>query len=229
MSVPSMSMMHLAESINFSGRKVLAASCSVPFPLLSSSLLPDALLPHLGSAPWHSVSACADDGTIFSQSVVLRGIPKERQSCRLLPGTRERSSLHACGSGDEVLQRYLSALYPRTVSFSHLLQTPSSLGPTFPQFFSPYVTKDGFSGEEPRPLAAVVDGVPVMAALQASSALHQSLRSLCDQVTQQDIRRWVNVEASGVEEEDFKESVSELRRLADCYRTRNDETDDDSD
>lgn len=223
----TLTMSHLLDTLSFSGRKVLAASCSLPFPIGSSSFLPDALLPHMTSPPWRSLSACADGAPLFSQSVVLRGVPRRQQISSLPAGTRPPSSLHACASGEEVLQCYLSAVCPRTLSVSHLLGTPCMLGPTFPQFFSRYITKDGVTEEEPLTDSTVVGGVPVMAALHSSSALQLSLRSLCDEVTKMDVKRSANFSTAGIEEEELKEAIDELRSLARCYQMYEGEDSDD--
>ncbi|XP_073408403.1 protein misato homolog 1 isoform X2 [Dendrobates tinctorius] len=229
MATSHFSMLHFAEMMTFGGRKMLSASCSVPFPLRSPMSLPDALLPHLGAAPWCSVSPCTGDAAIFSQSVVFRGIPETWHTSDLHARTRPPSFLHMCETEAEVLQRYLSTLYPSTVSTSHVLGAPCTLGPSFPQFFSPYVTKHGFTTEEPQPDAAVVDQIPVLGALQTSSALHQTLRSLCDETSKMNIRRWLNFPTAAVEQDDFQEAVDEMRSLAHHYRTREGDETDDSD
>ncbi|XP_068108684.1 protein misato homolog 1 [Hyperolius riggenbachi] len=228
MSSSSLSLSHLAETLSFGGRKVMTVSCDIPFPLGSSSFLPDTLLSDHSSPPWRSLSACTGQAPIFSQSVVLRGIPKGRQSSHLPGGRPPPSPLHACTSGTDVLQCYLSSVYPGSPSISHLLSTPCRPGPTFPQFFSRYITKDGWTVEEPQAEAPVVGQIPVLAALQASSSLQQSLRGLCDEVTTIDIRRWANFSTAGVEEEDFREAVNELRCLSQCYRVRDGEDSDDN-
>ncbi|KAG8541207.1 hypothetical protein GDO81_029456, partial [Engystomops pustulosus] len=227
MSSSGFSMLHFAEALTFGGRKMLAATCSVPFPLAPAWSLPDALLPHMTSAPWRSVSPCQHPSTVFSQSVVLRGIPETRQTSSLPAGTRLPSSLHACESGSQVLQHYLSSLYSRALSTTHLLGAPCALGSTFPQFFSRFVTKDGFTMEQPQSEAPVVGHIPVMGALQASSALHQTLRVLCQEVSASDVRRWMNFSTAAVEQDDFREAVDTVRSLAHCYREG--EESDDSD
>ncbi|KAM4014459.1 protein misato homolog 1 [Anomaloglossus baeobatrachus] len=220
MATSELSMLHFADMLTFGGRKMLSASCSVPFPLLSTMSLPDALLPHLSGAPWLSVSPCTGDTAIFTQSVVLRGISQPRHTSDLPAGTRPPSFLHTCETGEQVLQRYLSSLYPSTLSASYVLGAPCTLGPTFPQFFSPYITKDGFTTEEPQTEPTVVGRTPVLAALQSSSALHQTLRSLCDEASSMDMRRWLNFSTAAVEQDDFREAVDEVRSLAHHYRAR---------
>ncbi|XP_077112755.1 protein misato homolog 1 isoform X1 [Ranitomeya variabilis] len=229
MASSDFSMLHFAEMMTFSGRKILSASCSVPFPLRSSMCLPDALLPHLGAAPWCSVSPCTGDAAIFSQSVVFRGIPEPWHTSDLHARTRPPSTLHTCETEADVLQRYLSTLYPYTVNTSHVLGAPCTLGPSFPQFFSSYVTKDGFTTVKPQTEAAVVGQIPVLGALQTSSALHQMLCSLCDEASKMDVRQWLNFSTAAVEQDDFREAVDEVRSLAHHYCTREGNETDDSD
>ncbi|KAM5129082.1 protein misato homolog 1 [Mantella aurantiaca] len=114
-------------------------------------------------------------------------------------------------------------------SVSHLLRLPCSLGPTFPQFFSRFITRDGRTMEEPLTHSAVVGGVPVMAALRSPRSLRVTLRSLCDEITATDIRRCANFSTAAIEEEELREAVNDLRTLAQCYRGDETEDSDDSD
>uniref|UniRef100_A0A8D2JFZ9 Protein misato homolog 1 n=1 Tax=Varanus komodoensis TaxID=61221 RepID=A0A8D2JFZ9_VARKO len=73
----AVSMAHLAEALNFSGRKVpLTAVASMPFPMAQGQTLPDALCSQQPAVPGSSLSSCAAQGQsrCFAQSVVLRGI-----------------------------------------------------------------------------------------------------------------------------------------------------------
>lgn len=223
MSSSGPSMLHIAEALTFGGRKILSAACSMPFPLAPATSLADALLPYQSAAPWCSVSPCAASPAVFSQSVVLRGVPQPPAS-DLPAGKQPPSCLHTCEDGD-VLQQYLSTLYPQTLSIAHQVGAPCVLGPSFPQFFSPYVSTDGFTTAEPESRA--VGGVPVLGALQTSSALHHMLRSLCDDVAKMDARGGLNLATAAVEQDDFREAVEEARSLAHCYRARQGEETDD--
>lgn len=73
------SMMHLAEMLSFSGRKVVAAWAAVPFPAVRGHSLPDALCAHQQDVPWKLLSSCKEQkvSRCFAQSVVLRGVCKE--------------------------------------------------------------------------------------------------------------------------------------------------------
>ncbi|XP_053559150.1 protein misato homolog 1 [Bombina bombina] len=222
------SMLHLADTLNFCERKVVSASTSFPFPLGPYDSLADALMPHMTSAPWISMSGCGIEDNSFSNSVVLRGISKEQQSSYLPAGTKPVSALHVCDTGEDILRGYLNMLYPKTSSISHVLQDMCRLGPTFPQLFSPYVTKEGFTLHEPMNTLTDVVSVPVLATLQTATALHHSLCELYDDIKKVDIRRWPSFFTSGLEHEEFNEAMQDLRSLAQCYR-EGDRTEDESD
>ncbi|NWV99837.1 MSTO1 protein, partial [Machaerirhynchus nigripectus] len=130
-------MMHFADSLTFSGRKAVAAWAALPFPALPGSSLPDTLSAHQQDVPWKLLSSWREQkvSCCFAQSVVLRGICKEKPtSC---PG-------HSCESPEQVLQQYLHSHFPGAFSTSHVLQQPCDTRPPFPQFFSPLLTSRGF-------------------------------------------------------------------------------------
>ncbi|KAM8921556.1 protein misato homolog 1 [Pelodytes ibericus] len=218
-----LSMVDLAEALTFCGRKVVATFSSLPFPIGCGCCLPDALLPHVTSAPWCSLSACGNiNGSqrarCFSQSVVLRGVGTIKQSSNLGSDVRPRTALHSQATGQDVLQCYFQKLYPDTVSISHLLAAPCRLGSSFPQFFSPHVSEEGFMLEGASNQPSSVESVPVLTALQASEALHPMLRSLYTEVKRGDLRRYASFFTSGLEQDEWEEALHQLQSLTQCYR-----------
>ncbi|NXS53754.1 MSTO1 protein, partial [Brachypteracias leptosomus] len=225
-------MMHLAETLNFSGRKVVGAWASVPFPALHGSSLPDTLYAHQQDMPWKPLSSCWEPkgSCCFAQSVVLRGIHKE--NCIRGPGKPPPSPLHACESTEQVLQHYLHTLFPGAFSTSHVLEQPCQTLPPYPQFFSPLLTRQGFLLDRPPShSSAAVESIPVLAALQSSPVLHTLLQGLYQDLRQLNTRRCSSFFAAGVEQDDFEEALQELRTLAQCYEMglEADESDLDSD
>ncbi|XP_063295614.1 protein misato homolog 1 isoform X1 [Pelobates fuscus] len=228
-----LSMQDMAESLNFCGRKVVSAAASLPFPIEVGSSLPDALSSHLAAAPWSSLSPCGTRGSggkteCFSQSVVLRGISKDKQNSNLSSGIRSSSALYSQSTGEDVLQCYLQALYPAyTVSIPHVFQDPCRLGPSFPQFFSPVVTREGFTQSMQCEPPQGVDCVPMFTALQTSKNLYHMLRGLYEETRKVDVRRFSTFFSSGVEMDDFEEALQQLRDLAQCYSSADDEMEED--
>ncbi|XP_030321162.1 protein misato homolog 1 isoform X3 [Calypte anna] len=62
------SMLHLAETLNFSGRKVVAAWASVPFPALRGSSLPDILCAYEQEVPWKLLSSCREQKQLAGEA-----------------------------------------------------------------------------------------------------------------------------------------------------------------
>ncbi|KAF7238611.1 hypothetical protein EYD10_14782 [Varanus komodoensis] len=229
----AVSMAHLAEALNFSGRKVAAAVASMPFPMAQGQTLPDALCSQQPAVPGSSLSSCAAQGQsrCFAQSVVLRGIGKRDQVSDSPPGTEPKSLLHMCETGQEVLTRFLHTMSPRTFSTSHLLQGPCKLLPPYPQYFSPLLNKHGCVVEKPPRASATVESIPVFTALRSSAVLHKALGSFYQELCQVDVRRWASFFSVGVEMDDFRETLDELRTLAQCYKESGsaEESEDDTD
>ncbi|KAM6039481.1 protein misato homolog 1 isoform 2-T2 [Chlamydotis macqueenii] len=215
------SMMHLAETLNFSGRKVVAAWASVPFPALHSYSLPDTLCAYQQDVPWKLLSSCREQkvSCCFAQSVVLRGICKESHISNC-PGKQPPSPLHACESTEQILQHYLHTVFPGAFSTSHVLEQPCSTLPPYPQFFSPLLTRQGFLLDKlPSYSSAAVESIPVLAALQSSPILHTLLSSLYKDLQKLNTRRGASFFSAGVEHGDFQEALEELRTLSQCYET----------
>ncbi|NXC10778.1 MSTO1 protein, partial [Orthonyx spaldingii] len=212
-------MVHFADSLTFSGRKVVAAWAALPFPALAGSSLPDILSAHQQDVPWKLLSSWREQkvSCCFAQSVVLRGICKERPaSC---PG-QPWSPLHGCESPEELLQLYLHTQFPGAFSTAHVLQQPCDTRPPFPQFFSPLLSRRGFLlGKAQGSSSAGVESIPVLAALQSSPGLHSLLSGLCRDLRAPHVRRCSSFFTAGVEQDDFQEALEELRTLAQCYQT----------
>ncbi|NXY66765.1 MSTO1 protein, partial [Callaeas wilsoni] len=239
-------MMHFADALTFSGRKVVAAWAALPFPALPGCSLPDILSAHQQDVPWKLLSSWREQkvSCCFAQSVVLRGICKERlTSC---PG-QPRSPLHSCESPEQVLQQYFHTHFPGAFrwvqargagleqgtfegalgnfpplphSTSHVLQQPCDTRPPFPQFFSPVLTRRGFLLDKAQGYSSAgVESTPVLAALQSSPVLHSLLSGLCRDLRARNARRWSSFFAAGVEQDDFQEALEELKTLSQCYET----------
>ncbi|XP_075580591.1 protein misato homolog 1 [Pelecanus crispus] len=227
------SMMHLAETLTVSGRKVVAAWASVPFPALRGYSLPDTLCAYQQDVPWKLLSSCREQkvSCCFAQSVVLRGICKENQISSY-PGKQLASPLHAYESTEQILQYYLHTVFPGAFSTSHVLEQPCHTLPPYPQFFSPLLTRQGFLLDEPPSYSsAAVESIPVLAALQSSPVLRTLLYSLYKDLQKLNTRRWACFFSAGVEEDDFREALEELRTLSQCYETgfEADESEDEAD
>ncbi|XP_030887518.1 protein misato homolog 1 isoform X3 [Leptonychotes weddellii] len=212
------SMVHLADMLNSSGKKVATAAATIPFPLVPGQSLPDALVQLGGATAWTPLSACGDpSGTRFAQSVVLRGLDKACHTSRLAPGTRLPSPLHACDTGEDVLAQYLQQQQPGVRSSTHLLLAPCKVVPPYPCLFSPSLSRHGLLLDGP-PLGAAVESIPVLGALCSSSTSGRALGDLARELGKLDVRRWASFMDAGVEQGDVEEALQELGSLAQCYQ-----------
>ncbi|KAM5256462.1 protein misato homolog 1 [Ctenodactylus gundi] len=211
------SMVHLANRLSFSGKKVVTAEAIIPFPLVSGQSLPDALAQLGGATPWTPLSACGGPSGMccFAQSVVLRGIDRAYHTSQLTPGTPLPSPLHACTTGEEVLAQYLLQQQPRVISSSHLLLTPCKVAPPYPHLFCSFSQQDVVPGRPRRGTAE--QSIPVLGALRSSSSLRWTLGGLAEELSRLDLRRWASFMAAGVEQDDMEELLQELHSLARCY------------
>ncbi|XP_019664596.1 protein misato homolog 1 isoform X2 [Ailuropoda melanoleuca] len=237
------SMVHLADMLNFSGKKVVTAAATVPFPLVPGQSLPDALVQLGGATAWTPLSACGDpSGTrCFAQSVVLRGLDRACHTSQLAPGTPLPSPLHACSTGEDVLAQYLQQQQPRVRSSAHLLLAPCKVAPPYPCLFSPSLSRHGLVLDGPPSGAGTwaanvqgrchsmpaqrkalkstaVESIPVLGALCSSSTLSRTLGDLARDLSKLDVRRWASFMDAGVEQGDVDEALQELGSLAQCYQ-----------
>ncbi|XP_067831960.1 protein misato homolog 1 isoform X2 [Heptranchias perlo] len=230
---PTVSLTQLTDALNFSGRKVITASASVPFPMRDTGTLPDVLCDQYATLPWTRLSPCGEfkEARCFAQSVVIRGVSSEQQVSNLPPGVKGASSLHSCPTGEEVLSTFLHRHFPATLSAVHLAQTPCKVTAPYPQFFTPSFNKQGQLTGSSLPSASAVESIPVMTALQSSPVLHTVLRNLYGEVTRLNLRKFSTFLSAGTELDDFKEVLEELRTLSQCYKMNFDldESEDDSD
>ncbi|KAK2518166.1 hypothetical protein Q9233_012677, partial [Columba guinea] len=252
------SMGHLAESLHFCGRKVVAAWASLPFPVPHGLALHDVLGACGQDVPWEPLSCCRDPtlGRCFAQSVVLRGMRGESRSTARTSSFQSKSAEDAesaasllkslgkprilvsfCSgrpasplSAEETLQRFLRGAFPGAFSTCRVLEQPCPTAPPFPQFFSPLLGRRGFLLDRPPARSsAAVESVPVLAALQAAPGLRRLLGGLRRDVRGLDARRWASFFAAGVEQEELQEALEELAALAQCYEDGFGDEDDEDD
>ncbi|KAM9496034.1 protein misato homolog 1 [Clarias gariepinus] len=215
-------MWQLADALTVSGRKVVCAYGSVPFPMMHGSRLPDALNSCGDTLPWRPLSGCPEQGTgrCFGQSVTLRGLEGRSLVSSLAPGTEPHSILHCAQSGEEVLNMYLRTHYPSTPLAVQLLSSPSKLTPPFPQIFSPKLDSQGLLQNQRSTTGAPVPvmSLPVLSSLQSSTSMSPYLAELQKSCGALDLRRVAPSFLSHVDQADITESLEQLRTLAHRYR-----------
>ncbi|XP_066524273.1 protein misato homolog 1 isoform X2 [Hoplias malabaricus] len=213
-------MWQLADALTMSGRKVVCAYGSVPFPMMQGSCLPDALHACNDVLPWKPLSACPEqtDALCFGQSVTLKGLEGQELVSRLVPGAEPQSSLHCAQSGEDVLDTFIRSHFPSTPLAVQLVSSPSKLTPPFPQIFSPVLSPQGLIQNQ-TPTTAGVLSVPVMTSVQCSVGVGQFLSELRRSCVSLNLRRLApSFLSQGPESPDLAESLEDLRTLAQRYR-----------
>ncbi|NXE70025.1 MSTO1 protein, partial [Calcarius ornatus] len=211
-------MLHFADSLTFSGRKVVAARAALPLPALAGSSLPDVLSAHQ-EVPWKLLSSWKEQksNSCFAQSVVLRGICQEKAT--RCPG-QPKSPLHSCESPEQVLQHYLHSQFPGAFRWVWVWSFRGSwFGTGTAQVGAQFgwVQVWSFRGCWFRAEnSSAVESSPVLAALQSCPGLQQLLAGLCRELRPW---RWSSSCTAGLEQDDVQEALEELRTLAQCYET----------
>lgn len=216
-------MWQLADALTQSGRKVVCAYGSVPFPMMLGSSLPDSLQACGDALPWRPLSVCPErtDGRCFGQSVTLRGLEGWNLFSPVDPGTEPTSSLHCAQSGEEVLDTYIRSHFPSTPLAVQLVSSPSKLTPPFPQIFSPVLDSQGLIQNQTPTTDMPVSSVPVLTCVQSSVGVGQMLAELQKWCQAVDLRRVApSFLSQGLEAAELSESLEQLRSLA--YRYRDD-------
>ncbi|XP_048059388.1 protein misato homolog 1 [Megalobrama amblycephala] len=217
-------MWQLSDALTDSGRKVVSAYGSVPFPMMHGSCLPEALDAFADALPWKPLSACPElgDGRCFGQSVTLKGFGGQSLVSPPLPGVEPPSPLHYERSGEDVLATYVRLRYPSSPLAVQLLSSPSKLTPPFPQIFSPDLGPQGFLQNQSAPPATPshsVSSLPVLTSLQSSPAVGVQLSELQKACAALDLRRVTpSFLSHGPELGELTESLEQLLNLAHCYR-----------
>lgn len=221
----SATMWQLSDALTTSGRKVVSAYGSVPFPMMLGGCLPDALDAFSNAVPWRSLSACpeiSDRRFCFSQSVTLKGVDEQSLVSRLLPGMEAPSPLHYERSGEDVLSAYVRSHYPSSPLAVQLVSSGSKVTPPFPQIFSPSLSAQGFLQSHSTPASPScppVSCLPVLTSLQSSPAVGLQLSELQRACASLDLRRVApSFLTHGPEHAEISEYLEQLRNLAHCYR-----------
>lgn len=235
----SATMWQLSDALTASGRKVVSAYGSVPFPMMLGGCLPDALDAFSDVVPWRSLSACpeiSDRRFCFSQSVTLKGVDEQSLVSHLLPGMEPPSPLHYERSGEDVLSAYVRLHYPSSPLAVQLVSSGSKVTPPFPQIFSPSLGAQGFLQNHSTPASPScppVSCLPVLTSLQSSPGVGLQLSELQKACASLDLRRVApSFLTHGPEPGEISEYLEQLRNLAHCYRqshsrSSSDEDDDD--
>ncbi|XP_070581261.1 protein misato homolog 1-like [Ptychodera flava] len=220
----SVQMNTITDTLAAMGRKAASLSVALPVPLSANSTFADMLSNFIDVFPWQSVTPyCSQASPVncYAQTVALRGIPKglfKRSSTESdIPSDNQ---LQTCRNMDEMLRMYLTAVFPRTLNSGIFVEQPCKTTTPFPHIFSPKIDKQGLERDVNRPSTTAVESVPVMTTLQSTSCMDNLLSSLHTEGKKLDINKFHHYLNSGLEVDDYSESLENLQELAQCYQNQ---------
>ncbi|XP_077989542.1 protein misato homolog 1-like [Glandiceps talaboti] len=212
----------ITDTLAAMGRKAAALSVSSPVPLSDNSSLADMFSNYIDVFPWQSVTPYCSQASpfnSFAQTVALRGIPKDLLKS---PSSEEHmvdNQLQTCNSVDDMLKMYLTAVFSTTLNSGVCVDEPCKTVTPFPHIFHPKVGGSGLVRSTNRPSKVVVESVPMMTALQSTSCMQNLLNSLYKEGKKLNIKKFHQYLDSGLEVDDYTESLCNLQELSECYQS----------
>ncbi|XP_072050730.1 protein misato homolog 1-like [Amphiura filiformis] len=208
----------LSEALSTMGRKIGSLQSSLPFPFQLGNTLASEFNSLDGNVPWRSLTPYTHNPSAvpFAQSVVLRGIPKDKL---VVPGKHPTNNLELCKTGSEMLSLYLSGQYPRSLNSALCVYQASKTVAPYPHIFNENVRHEGYLSNETRSQTLGVSSVPMMTSLQSSPTTGHLLAELVKQSQRLDIRKFHGYVEGGLEPDEFKETMDNLQAMSECYTT----------
>ncbi|CAB3388170.1 Hypothetical predicted protein [Cloeon dipterum] len=208
-------MADLENNLVLSGRKAVATSLNLPFPLEGNllSTLEDWEGPLL-----QGMSACCDqeNDRVWVQSVSIRGVPVTKLKGPNAPNNSSNPAFTATRV-DEMLRYFLQCTSPETKSHVFAAALPCQVGAPFPNIFSPRVSPTGSLLPDDQPNTSGVRTVPMLAGLHSSRSMGAMLESLQGQAAHTHWRNLPQLAEAGLERDDYNESLEQLMQFAECY------------
>lgn len=203
------------------GRKMAAAGLALPFPMTNSEDLID-FLDKSEQTLYTQLTPNTTVGTKYVvQSVSIRGIPRsklKRPPTAKSAQRQQRMAAYRCDSVSEMLQFYYQCKLHASMSHVTACNAPMDLRTPFPdELFHSRVGFDGFLTEFDLGTKQKVLSTPSLATVQSSGDLADALDSLHREVSRIKIAKIPRFVESGLELEDYKESLERLIDFKERY------------
>ncbi|XP_043281672.1 protein misato [Venturia canescens] len=200
----------LCADLNKLGRKAVATSLSLPFPMTVKRDLID-VLDDLDAPTWTSLTPnCEIPIDKQMQSIALRGIPEERLK-RPLEQAKKQMAMPAyrCSTVHEMMTMFLAYSCQASAIYFTNAQAPLKIADPFPRIFNNNVHANGDVAGWP--VGEDVKSVPVLAGLHSGSSLSKMFESLHEQASRvKNIKRFHAFGDSGLEQDDYTECLNYL-------------------
>uniref|UniRef100_A0A1B6LBE0 Protein misato homolog 1 n=1 Tax=Graphocephala atropunctata TaxID=36148 RepID=A0A1B6LBE0_9HEMI len=208
----------LTARLGMYGRRAVALSVGLPFPLGDGATLLDTLEQCEGPLTLPLTPLTDLQAGVWQQTLVLRGV-LESQIMR--PDQRDLSSsnpAYSCRSLAQLLRTFLQ-FNSQTAAPTQVYTAESALptGAPFPHIFLPHISAAGHRQDTPRPLHTGVEKVPVLAGLHSCQGLGSSLETLHNEAKRINIRSLHQFSSAGLESLELLESLEQLLCLSECY------------
>lgn len=214
---PNVVLSDLCADLNKMGRKAVATSLTLPFPMSAKTDLIDVLDNFEGNL-WTSLTPNCDISMDKNmQSIVLRGIPEERLKRPISYAMKQISKpAYRCSTVHEMMMLYLSCNSHASATYLSNISLPLNIRFPYPKIFNNNITETGDIIDCPWRLLVGTDvqSVPVMAGLHSGNNLSAMYESLYNQLSRiKSIKKFHVFTDSGLEEDEFNEC---LNHLLDC-------------
>ncbi|XP_063704556.1 protein misato [Culicoides brevitarsis] len=210
---------HLCTDMNRYGRKMGAAGLAMPFKMGAEEDLIE-YLDRVEGPLFDNLSPHCEPGTDrVLQSICMRGIPETRlKKPREKAGKQVQMAAYKCSSVGEMIQLYYQCSYYS--SFAHVtsIEDPMKLRQPFPrEILSKNLSRNGFSLPEMPENPSRIESMPVMATVQVSSALSNTLEALHRDTKRIKFAKIHRFKESGMENDEYEESLERLLSFKENY------------
>lgn len=207
----------LCADLNKLGRKAVATSLSLPFPMSAKQDLIDVLDDFEGSL-WTSLTPSCDipmDENM--QSIALRGISEDRLKRPMNEANKQMSkAAYRCSTVHEMMTLYLACTCHASATYLSTITSGLKIKDPYPKIFNNNVTENGnIAGW---PVGMDVKSVPVMAGLHSGNTLasmYESLHNAAKRI--RNIKKFHVFIDSGLEEDEFTDCLNNLLDCKEMY------------
>lgn len=217
--VSSCYLSNFCSDLNNYGRKLTAAALCLPFSMRSDEDLIDCL-DKLEGSMFTQISPNSKIGTDYIvQSACIRGIPKNRLKRPSKQAQRQmKMAAYKCESVSEMLQLYFQCSNHASLAHVSALEAPHPVKIPYPmEMFDPRLNFEGFLGDINRIEDQKLISVPVVATVQCSGDLSDTLESLHREASRIKLSKIHRFKETGLESDEYVEVLEHLLNFKDNY------------
>lgn len=210
---------HLCTEMNRYGRKMGAAGIAMPVRMNEEEDLIE-YLDKVEGPLFENLSPNCEPGTDrVIQSLCLRGIPETRlKKSRDKAGNQVKMAAYKCGSVSEMIQLYYQCSCYNSFAHVTTVEQGMSIKTPYPrEILSKQLARNGFLMTESPSSSDKVESMPVMANVQVSSALSDTLESLHRDTKRIKFGKIHRFKEAGMEQDEYEESLERLLNFKENY------------